>query len=300
MANWVFRIAFVSLLAGATGTSAQPVAAPTEHVTVTGERARDEQIKSFVESRAAPTFRLGTVARWEEAICPTAMGLKPDFLKFVIHRVQDIAAQVGAPVSKIASCKSNVEIVFTTRPQGLLDEIRQEHPAYLGYYDNGEQADHLATVTHSVQAWYMTATIDLRGKVFVDSRKAEGACMGINCPNNYEVTGSRLNSGLRSGLHHAIIVADPVKLVRYEIGTLADYIAMLVLAQPRALDDCVPLPSILNLLAPGCAAAAAIQAIGDSDIGYLRGIYHMTADGTLRDQKDEIAYQMKQTLDGRK
>jgi hypothetical protein len=136
--------------------------------------------------------------------------------------------------------------------------------------------------------------------VFVDNRKAEGACIGLACPNNYEVSGTRLNTGLRSGLHHVIVVADPTKLVDHEIGTLADYIAFLALAQPRALDDCEVLPSILNLLAPGCAGEADIQAISDSDIGYLRGIYHMTADGTLRDQKDEIAFQMKQVLGGHK
>jgi hypothetical protein len=181
----------------------------------------------------------------------------------------------------------------------MLDVIRREHPAYLGYYDSGDQADHLATVAHSIQAWYMTATIDLRGKVFVDSRKAEGACIGLACPNNYEVSGSRLNTGLRSGLHHVIVVADPTKLVDHEIGALADYAAMLALAQPRALDDCEPLPSILNLLVPGCAGAATAREITDSDLGYLRGVYHMTGDGTLRGQQDEIAYQMKQTLGGR-
>jgi hypothetical protein len=298
MTRWIFGIVLLGLLVVGTPTLAQ---FPVESVTVTGERARDEQIKSFVESRATPTFRLGKVARWEAGICPTALGLKPAFLKFIVQRVKDIAARVGAPVSPVTDCRSNMEIVFTTKPQGLLDDIRQHHPAYLGYYDNGDQADHLATVAHSIQAWYTIATIDMRGRVYIDSRRAEGACLfDINCPNNPDVSGTRLNSGLRSGLYHVIVVADPDKLADHEIGTLADYIAMLALAQPRALDDCEPLASILNLLAPGCAGAALIQAISDSDIGYLRGLYHMSAEGTLRDQEDEIAYQMKQTLGGKK
>ena len=297
MTRWILDIAILGLLTAGLAAGAQP---PVESVTVTGARARDEQIKSFVESRATPTFRLGKVARWDAGICPTAMGLKPAFLKFIVQRVKDIAVRVGAPVSPVTDCRSNMEIVFTTKPQGLLDDIRQHHPAYLGYYDNGDQADHLATVSHSIQAWYTIATIDMRGRVYIDSRKAEGACIDINCPNNPDVSGTRLNSGLRSGLYHVIVVADPDRLVDHEIGTLADYIAMLALAQPRALDDCEPLPTVLNLLAPGCAGAAQIQAISDSDIGYLRGLYHMSAEGTLRDQEDEIAYQMKQTLGGKK
>jgi hypothetical protein len=298
MPRGILQIAVLGLLAAAAPALAQPAQLPVESVTVNGERAQDEQIKRFVESRAAPTFRLGKVARWEEGICPTAMGLKPEFLKFIIQRVKDIAAKAGAPVNPLASCKSNVEIVFTTAPQGMLDVIRREHPAYLGYYDNGDQADRLASVSQAIQAWYMTATIDLRGRVTVDSRKMEGACIDFDCPNNPDVSGTRLYTGLRSGLHHVIVAADPTKLVDYEIGTLADYIAMLVLTQPRALDDCETLPSILNLLTPNCAAG--VLALSDGDLGYLRGAYHMTPDGTLRDQKDAIAFQMKQVLGGKK
>ena len=50
-------------------------------------------------------------------------------------------------------------------------------------------------------------------------------------------------------------------------------------------------------LAKGAGAAQA-AAISDADLGYLRGLYHMTADATLRGQQDDIAYQMKQTLGG--
>ncbi len=117
-----------------------------------------------------------------------------------------------------------------------------------------------------------------------------------NAPN-YTVTGSRLRDGLHSGFLNVVIVADPAKLTDYEMGALADYIAFLALAQPRSLDDCAALPSILNLLAPHCANAAA--EISSGDIGYLRALYRMTPDATLRGQKDEIAYQMRKTLDGR-
>jgi hypothetical protein len=37
----------------------------------------------------------------------------------------------------------------------------------------------------------------------------------------------------------------------------------------------------------------------DGDFGYLKGVYHMTDDGTLAVQQNEIAYQVKQQLLGR-
>jgi hypothetical protein len=39
--------------------------------------------------------------------------------------------------------------------------------------------------------------------------------------------------------------------------------------------------------------------MSESDLGYLKGVYHMTDDGTLMVQQNEIAYQVKQALLGR-
>jgi hypothetical protein len=286
------RAVVILVLAGLAAAAAQPAKAPAvESVTVTGERARDEQIKSFIQSRAAPAERLGKIARWETGICPIALGLRPAFLKFVTQRVRDIAAKAGAKVNNRLSCRANIEIAFTSAPQALVDNIREHARVYLGYRESNKQADALAIVDHPIQSWYLTATLDINNEPHIDSRQNFGFYTAA-------VTGSRVRDGLHSGLNHVIIVADPTKLVDQEIGAVADYVAMLALAEPRSLDACEPLPSILNLLARDCGGAQ-IAALSDSDFGYLRGLYHMSADGTFDGQKAEIAYQMKKVLDGR-
>ncbi len=113
------------------GTAAQPAAPPVESVTVNGRRVPDDEIGAFVEARVSPTFKLGKVARWESGICPTAMGLNSDFTKFVLQRVKDIAAKAGAPLDPHAGCSPNIQIVFTTAPQALLDNIRKSYDALL-------------------------------------------------------------------------------------------------------------------------------------------------------------------------
>jgi hypothetical protein len=294
------------VLAGA--AQAQP-APPTESVTVTGARSR-QVLDQFVQSFAAPTRMTGKLARWEDGVCPVTVGLKPTFTKFISARVKDIAVQVGAPVNAQPGCKPNIEIVFTTAPQALLDTVRKQNVAFLGYADNEKQRDALAKVSRPIQAWYLTASRDLRGNTLVDSAKALPT--EITLPDPYHnppfitvltkqgamsVTGGRLGDGMRSSLYHVIIVADPTKLADYEIGTLADYIAMLALAHLSSLDACQTLPSIVNALARDCARPA--MALTANDLGYLRGLYAMGPGRNLRGQEDAIAFQMQQQLDGR-
>jgi hypothetical protein len=299
---------FCILLAGT--AQAQPAAAPTENVTVTGARSRQVP-ERFVESFATPTRMTGKLARWEDGVCPITAGLPAKFAAFMTARVKDVAAQVGAPVNVSASCKPNIEIVFTTVPQKLLDNIRKQQSEYLGYVDNTAQLDALATVTHPIQAWYATQTKDLRGQAEFDSAKGGGidlvipdpftanAFIHLSMPHAHAraVTGSRLGDGTRSSFFNVIIVADPNALLKHEMGPLADYIALLALAQISSLDTCQQLASIVNLLAPNCDRKP--SGLTDSDLGYLRGIYKMGADRTGRVQQDEIAYQMQKAQDGK-
>jgi hypothetical protein len=285
-------------------------ARPPESVTVTGTKSR-EVMRGFVQSFAAPTRLTGKMARWETGICPIVAGIKPQFATFIAKRLKEIAAKAGAPVNGRASCGPNIQIVFTTTPQVLLDRVRDKQPYLLGYYDNTPQRDRLATVTRPIQAWYTTATQDVNGKVEVDGGKTvgpgleiwlpcsitPGVCL-VHLPNAHAVavTGSRLGDGVRSNLHHVIIVADPGKLLDYEMGPLADYIAMLALTQITSLDTCQQLPSIVNMLAEGCERKT--DALTQNDLAYLHGLYGAAPDKTLGTQQDQIAYQMEQELKG--
>jgi len=301
--------ALVLACSQASGQTARP---PTENVTVTGTRSR-EVLQGFVGSLAVPTRLTGKMTRWEKGICPVTLGLRPQAVAFINRRLKEIAVQAGAPVDTNASCKPNVEIVFTTTPQDLIDNVRKKSPVYLGYYDNKEQQEKLATVTHPIQAWYTTATRDVQGGLLIDNAKPAGLinrmefpCDPLFCtsgaielypPRVLSTTGSRLGDGLRSELHNVIVVADPTKMLDYEIGALSDYISMLVLTEPASQDLCLSLSSILNLLAEGCAPKP--NTLTDTDAAFLRGLYKMSPDRTLVTQKNEISYQMEEALSGR-
>jgi len=298
------RLVFVFLLLAVACAAAQPVA--TEQVTVTGTKSR-EVIADFVQSFAASARMTGKLARWMKPVCPRVIGLPPNFMKFIAERIKTTAIAVGAPVDDSARCSPNIQIVFSTEPQALLDDIRRKSPDLLGYFDNQSQIDQVAIVSRPIQAWYMTQTVDLRGNVQVDSPHHGGGLeiyfspklppLVIPHASAAAVTGSRLGDGLRSGFHHILIVANPDALKAYEMGPLGDYIALLALSQPEVQVSCRPLPSIANLFSRDCPGTA--DSLTANDLGYLKGLYRMSPDRVLRTQEDEVIYQMQQSLAGK-
>ncbi|HET7084739.1 MAG TPA: hypothetical protein VFI23_08220 [Rhizomicrobium sp.] len=306
------------LLLSGVPAAAQDAAPPTEHVTVTGIKDVEAAVTKFVGNRTVATRIAGKLARWRQGVCPLVAGLRPEAVKLITQRVKEVAAQVGAPVNDRESCKPNIEIVFTTTPQVLMDNVTILYPFALGYHDNSAQAAQMAKVVWPVQAWYSTATDDLRGNVQVDGAKPPaggtvlnmpapppiqngidgmaGTTLAMNMPDAHivNVTGGRLNDGVSSDFYHIAIVAEPAKLLDYQIGTLADYIALMALSQTPPPEACEELPTILNLFAKGCDAPP--KTLTGVDLAYLRALYKMTATANLRGQRDEVIYQMDKSL----
>jgi hypothetical protein len=294
--------------------AAQAPSSKPESVTVTATKSR-EVLDQFAKSLSTPTKLAGKIARWESPICPAAVGQKPAFTGFVTARVRAIAAAVGAPVSDMASCTPNIQIVFTTQPQALLDNIRKDDPDHLGYAETSALRDKLATVTRPIQAWYTTETIDLDGVKKMDTArrtgggvtmsnfsafgmpetKANRAPIDLPYATFARVTGNHINDGARSGFNHVIIVVDTGKLAGQDFVPLADYIAMLALTQLNSLDTCQQLPSVVNMMAGACEQkTGGITAV---DLAYLRGLYRMGSDKSLLYQQNDITDQMQATLE---
>jgi hypothetical protein len=302
----VLQILFLStvLMVPDLSASAQsPSASPQESKTVTATR---EMLGEFAKAFTTPTKLTGKIARWATPICPVAKGQKPAFTRFITQRVQAIAAAAGAPVNTDPSCTPNIEIIFTTASQDLLDHIRKDEPDFLGYATTNEQREKLATVTRPVQAWYATETIDLRGAHKIDSGRrfntgmtisnfgAGGASLDIPDATYAHVSGNHISDGTHSGFNHVIIAIDSNKLAGQQLIPLSDYIAMLALTQLNSLDTCQQLPSVVSLMATGCDQK--IDGMTATDLAFLQGLYKMDADKSLTSQQDEIGDLMQNAL----
>jgi len=281
----------------------------SENVTVTETRLAPEQaLRAFVHSYATPAPVNGKMTRWKDPLCPVTAGLPPDGNRLVTERVRQVAGQAGAPVAKTQSCKPNIDIVFTLHPQALLDEVRKKTPVFLGYHDVAQEQG-LATVTHPIQAWYTTQTVDINGTTYVDDRlRNHGGFYTVSPfgPKYGSIfipdarvehsTASRIADALSSELFHVIVVIDLAKVNGKTVGALADYAAMLSLAQTQAFEACQPVASVTNLVSPGCGAELKANALTANDLAFLRGLYSINPRSSFTTQQGEMAYQMAKGL----
>ncbi len=268
-----------------------------ESVTVTatplpGRSAVDEFVYSYPKENRA-TDR---IARWKSGICPMVEGLPAQFAGFIVTRIKAIAVKAGAPVNSDPKCRHNIQVIFTDRPQDVGDALRKDHTAYLGWFDNLNQRDQLATVTHDIQAWYLTASVTFGGAMWIDDPRARWrglntvAYTGQNAGFIHTPGLGRLGGGLASSLHNVMIVANSKHLGDYEIGALADYIAMLALSQPKDFDQCWEVPSITNLLSKDCEPSRKTATLSDNDAAFLYGLYKMGSADMIWAQRAQIRY----------
>jgi hypothetical protein len=186
-------------------------------------------------------------------------------------------------------------------------------------------------VKRPIQAWYRTATQDLRGHTFVDGARTTDPGQGVTAVVPCDMTsgnkqlstyngmavfrgvgvctrqityaikantpGFALQDGLRSQFDHISIVVDTEKVAKMKAGAVTDYISMVALAQLSSVESCQGLASITNMLVAGCAPGA--DALTVNDLGYLRGVYQSNPTLTAQTQKNEIGRRMLQAVAGK-
>ena len=307
-------VALALMLPAPVATAAAETAAPSESVTVTGSR---REFHDFSRTLATPTKATGKIARWERRICPIVVGQNPHYAAFIAQHLKYVALAAGAPVNTEASCTPNIDIVFTTTPQDLLNTVSRDDQHYLGYFSSVAEKSALATVTRPIQAWYATESTDIRGRRHLDTGRSivggtsvqnfngltgpmgdtaasAGSALTDMAPFFY-TTGNHTSDGVHTGFSHVLIVIDSSKLAGQDIVPLADYISMLALSQINAPDACLNLPSIVNTMARSCDHSA--EALTMFDLAYLQALYQITADRNIRAQRSEIGDLMTDRLE---
>ena len=240
-----------------------------------------DRVNRFVAAHSAVS-RIDQLSRWGVTVCPETGGLSAPFNAYVSARVKAVAASVGAPVDKHPNrnfpCKTNLLIVFTTKPQALMDDVRKRHSQMLGFH-YAAQAQRIAAVSQPIQAWYMTGT------------KAEGGTLEMDDEFHRMPAGSagsRLSARLESQFMGVLVVVDASRIEGHQIGAIADSVAMLSPRPRHQAAGCSDLPTILDFLNPDCPPGPEPSTMSRYDVAYLKGLYSVDPREYLSAQRSEI------------
>lgn len=259
--------------AAATGSSAAPPAANAlDTVTVQAQKDRqtlERAVSAFVSS-AIVHDRYRSLARWREPICPLVAGLPREQGEFVLVRLSEIARTAGAPLAG-EKCTVNLYVVLTRDPLRLLDKWQRRAPRLFSIREGAMPVKRFLNTPRPVRVWYNAEFTGADGSAFYsETFGSPGAIQQY--PTNSHAYGSRLRYDDVRGIASAIVVVDTNRVSALTVGQLADYIAMVGLAEVNLDKDLGVAPTILRLFTASGGEPAA--GLSRWDQALLRSLYH--------------------------
>jgi hypothetical protein len=297
--------------------------APTRVAPLTVEATKPAELKKqtfdFVDLFAGTSVKLDQVARWAQPVCVRVVGLPEAANAEVKARVDEVAAALKVGTQP-AGCAPNIQVAFTDQPQRLMDRVADKQELLLGYWHHKDR-EKLKAVTHPIQAWYVTGTAGSGGNTVITTfmtiettgsaaivlggqnaggRHPHGFQLDDEDDTGYGPTGcgdnTHFTACLSSEFAHVLVVVDTTKVGGYPPGLIADYVVMVALAQPKSLDGCNVLPSVIDLFSQKCPGRSGQDGLTRADVAYLTSLYKMNIEARKRGQMTEIAGRMADML----
>lgn len=243
----------------------QDAPAELDEVVVDG-RTLAEQVRDFVDEVAAPARRRG-IALWRSRVCFGVVNLEAAQAHGLIDRISWVAADYGVRLAE-PGCRPNVVVIFADDGQAMAEAIvaadRRAFHFGVGGLDRGRAAlDRFRQSDAPIRWWHVSVPV-----------VGETGETGIRMPGGappYVPGEGRVNRGrpITDRMNKVIIIVDAAKVEGIAGEQLADYLAMVSLAQVDPDGDTAGYDSILNLF----DASIAPPALTAWDRGYLRALY---------------------------
>ena len=261
MRAWI--VAGFLALASASAAQAQT---NSDELVVTGERLR-EMVRSFVDEVAPPELSEDQLARWNSRYCPLLAGLPARPAQYLVDRMSQRAFELGLRPGD-ENCRPNV-LVFVTPDAGVLAQALADDHDLMAYYNNAEYGNSLGrdallefvSSTAPVRWWHVAQTVDQRGAII------DGDGDGV------VADGTRLHRATRQDFNRVMVIVDARQADGLRLEALADYLAMVTLAQLDARASVADLPTILNVFADRDLGRPGPTQLTDWDRAYLEGLY---------------------------
>ena len=260
-----------------------------EQVIVRGQRLSELEfdlrihIKDFVSEVAAPARARG-YARWRHGVCVGVHNLETMNAQYIVDRISSLALEVGLEPGE-PGCGHQVNIVFSTNAREMASLLVESEPRFfrpaMGHagMDLGlEGLDKFAQSEKAVRWWHVSMPVDARTGVSVMRLPGQPP------PVVLKVGASLLHEGIRDNLQTVLIIVDSTKLAGTTWQQIADYLAIVSLAQIDPSADPAAFDTILNLF----SNPPAYSGLTDWDHSYLQALYAFNQERDARLQRNLI------------
>lgn len=263
-----------------------------DRVTVIGRRLPEQSLRAFasdfVTQIAAPASASSGYARWERRVCIGLEDVREDAAALILDRIYDVARELGLR-SGAPGCAPRIVIFFVDDGPALASGMVRQAPSMFRPF-GGEAGvtrglhalEEFASSDAAVRWWHISMPVDRAGSPAIELPGALNPGPPVVAGANSFITNS-----VRDELWAAYVIVDTSKLEGVAWGQLADYLAMVSLAQidPNARPG--GYETILNLFHGSPSATA--PGLTDWDMSYLRALYRLDRHRGPRHQRGVLA-----------
>ncbi|HTT02021.1 MAG TPA: hypothetical protein VMG11_07995 [Steroidobacteraceae bacterium] len=265
---------FAAGQAAETSAPANDSQSASSTVTIEARRHLERQVSHFVSS-VVVHYMYDSLVRWDTPICPLVAGLARERGEFLLARISQVATAAGAKLDG-ERCSPNFYVMVTPEPDRLLKVWFARDPSL---YNRANGLGHMQEFMHSqqpIRSWYNAGFHSADGVPLapgvLDVISSLSAGLEIlSVPMSTSLTGTRLKYSAVQVLSSVIIVVDLNRTRELSVGQLADYVAMIGLAEIRPDGDTQGIPTILRLFHDD---ASPPQGLSDWDRALLYSLYH--------------------------
>lgn len=243
-----------------------------DDVEVIGRRF-EEIARDFIDDVAAPPRRRG-LARWNGPLCVGTVNLRADTAQPIIDRISEVARDLDINVGE-PGCNANTLIVATDDGAALATALAERrrrllHPGSLKTIASSRAFELFQTSSRPVRWWQISVPVDsTTGQIAIRLPGVFGPDGQPHIPVINVLAASRIRSQIRDDLTKVFIIVDVDEVDGLTITQLADYLAMVTLAQIDGDAETSAYDTVLNLFQD----REGTSGLTEWDRAYLAGLY---------------------------
>jgi len=274
-----------------------------EPIIVEGRDVR-ERASDYVD-KVLPTTFAGQFGRFEQGLCPKAIGVNDALGKEITDRIRKVAKAANMDVAD-SPCTPNLIIITAANKKGMISALRKSRPLYVKGV-GVDALNQLADAPRPFMSWQVTDVVGADGmpvsgagesKATMDvvdgssSRAGEGTNRyeGQFARVNTTVSASRLRSAVKPRVLAAIVIVETKALSNVSTRQLADFALVRAMVPTVVHEGEAPASSILNLF--DVPLANGPQSVTWFDLGFLRAMANTRSDAFANIQRNTIQHQM--------